>query len=61
MTPSRPLSAGLDVPQESSAVAYVAEAPQADVICLGAIGTRQRDLDLRIRKRRSQSHHSAYV
>ena len=61
MSQSRTLYVGMDGHKESSAVAYVAEAPQAAVIYLGSIGTRQCDLDQVIRKRQSTSQHLVLV
>jgi hypothetical protein len=45
-----PVEVGLEVPQASIAVAYVAQAHGAAVVLLGAIGTRQRALAPRLRK-----------
>jgi transposase len=50
MRHSSTLYIGLDVHQESMAVAYVANEHDAEVIDLGTIGTRQVDIDQRIRK-----------
>jgi hypothetical protein len=50
MTPSTTLDGGLDVHQASIAVAYVAPEHSAEVTYLGAIGTRQGDIDQLIRK-----------
>jgi transposase len=61
MTQSSTLYVGMDVHKESIAVAYVAEAHQAEVIYLGAIGTRQCDIDMLIRKLQSKSHHLVFV
>jgi transposase len=61
MTQSRTLYVGMDVHKESIAVAYVAEAHQAEVISLGSIGTRQCDIDMLIRKLQSKSHHLVFV
>lgn len=55
MHQSRTLSVGLDVHQDSMAVADVDQEHQAEVISLGAIGTRPCDLDQRIRTRQSNS------
>jgi transposase len=57
MTQSRMLSVGLDVHQESIAVAYVAQDHGAEVVSLGTIGTRQCDLDTLIRQRHSKATH----
>lgn len=53
MPQSRTLSVGMDVHQESSAVADVAQAHDAEVTFLGAIGTRQADIDQLVRTRQS--------
>jgi transposase len=47
---SSTLYVGLDVHQESIAVAYVAKAHEAEVIDLGTIGTRHADIDQLVRK-----------
>ena len=52
---------GMDVQQESSAVASVAKAYGAEVVSLGSIGTRQGDLDRLIRKLHSKSKHLVLV
>jgi trans-2-enoyl-CoA reductase len=44
----------LAVHKETSAVAYVAEEREAEVVFLGTIGTRQCDLDKLIRKLQSK-------
>ncbi len=41
---------GLDVHKETIAVAYVAEAREAEVASVGTIGTRQKDIDTLVRK-----------
>ena len=61
MHQSRTLYIGLDVHQESIAVAYVAKEDHAEVISLGNIGTRQCDIDQRIRKMQSKSKHLVFV
>jgi transposase len=61
MPQSRTLDVGLDVHQESIAVAYVATAHEAEVVSLGSIGTRQCDLDTRIRRLPSKSPHLVFV
>jgi transposase len=43
------------------AVAYVAEAHQAEGIYLGSMGTRQCDIDMLIRKRQSKSHQLVFA
>jgi hypothetical protein len=55
MHQTSPLYVGMDVHQESIAVAYVAQ-DHAEVVSLGAIGTRQCDLDTLIRKLQSKGH-----
>jgi len=55
------LYVGMDVHQESMAVAYVAAAYQAEVIYLSSLGTRQCDIDMRIRTRHSKSHQLVLV
>jgi transposase len=47
---------GMDVHKESIAVAYVAQAHDADVTFLGTIGTRQIDIDQLVRKLHSKLH-----
>src|SRR5262245_4469867 len=61
MHQSRTLYVGLDVPQESIAVAYVAQAPHAAVGSLGTIGTRQWDIDTLLRQLQSKSSHRIFV
>src|SRR5215831_1980418 len=51
----------MDVHQESIAVAYVAQEPHAEVISLGALGTRQCDIDQLLRKMPSKSQHLVFV
>jgi transposase len=41
---------GLDVHKETIAVAYVGEEREAEVLSLGTIGTRQKDIDVLVRK-----------
>ena len=52
---------GMDVHKDSIAVAYVAQELHAEVIYLGAIGTRQCDIDQLIRKMQSKSKHLVFV
>jgi transposase len=61
MTQSSMLYVGLDVHQESIAVAYVAQDHGAAVVLLGTIGTRQGDLDKLIRPRHSQAKDLVFV
>ena len=50
MSQSRTLFIGMDVHKDAIAVAYVAQDHGAEVASLGTIGTRQCDIDQRIRK-----------
>ena len=52
---------GWDVHKDSIAVAYVAQEHGAEVIYLGAIGTRQCDIDQLIRKMQSKATHLIFV
>jgi transposase len=61
MHQSTTLYIGLDVHKESIAVAYVAKEDRAEVVFLGNIGTRQCDIDQRIRKMQSKSQHLIFV
>jgi transposase len=61
MHQSRTLSVGRDVHQDSIAVASVAEDHPPDVVFLGAIGTRQCDIDHLIRKLQSKGQHLVFV
>jgi transposase len=61
MPQSSTLYMGMDVQTDSLAVAYVAQALHAEVLALGAIGTRPRAMDQLIRKRQSQSKHLVFV
>src|SRR5262245_18436270 len=61
MSQSRTLYVGMDVHQESSAVAYVAQAHGAEVISRGTLGTRQCDIDKLIGQLRSQSTPRGFV
>jgi transposase len=51
----------LDVHKESIAVASVAKAHDAEVICLGTIGTRQADIDQLVRKLQAKATHLVFV
>ena len=51
---SKALSVGLDVQKDSIAVAYAPEDRGAEVVSLGAIGTRQSDSDTLIRRLESK-------
>ena len=61
MPQSSTLYIGMDVHKESIAVAYVGQEHHAEVIYLGAIGTRQCDIDQLIRKMQSKSTHLVFV
>ena len=61
MSQSSMLDVGLDVHQESIAVASVAQDPGAEVVSLGTIGTRQCDLDKLIRHLHSKATHLVCV
>src|SRR5262245_751902 len=61
MNRSSTLYIGLDVHKDSMAVAYVAQEHGAEVIYLGAIGTRQCDIDQLIRKMQSQATHLIFI
>jgi hypothetical protein len=52
---------GLDVHQESIAVAYVAKDHAAEVVFLGTLGTRQCDIDMLIRTLHAQSKYLVFV
>ena len=57
MRQSSTLFIGMDVHKESIAVAYVAQDHGAEVTYLGAIGTRQCDIDQLVRKLQSKATH----
>lgn len=61
MNQSNTLFVGLDVHQDSIAVAYVAEEWRAEVTDSGAIGTRQCDMDKLIRKLQSKARDLVFV
>jgi transposase len=61
MSHSSTLYVGLDVHNESIAVAYVAKDHDAEVIDLGTIGTRQGDIDHLIRKMPSKAKPLVFV
>jgi len=52
---SKTLYVGLDVHKDSIAVAYAPDDRGAEVVSLGAIGTRQCDIDKLIRKLESKA------
>ena len=61
MSQSRTLFIGMDVHKDTIAVAYVAQEHGAEVTYLGTIGTRQCDIDQRIRKMQSKAQHLIFV
>lgn len=61
MDQSSTLYIGLDVHKDSIAVAYVAQDHGAEVTYLGAIGTRQADIDHLVRKLQSKAQHLVFV
>ena len=61
MSQSRTLFIGMDVHKESIAAAYVAQDHGAEVTSLGTIGTRQCDIDTRIRTMQSKAKHLVFV
>jgi transposase len=61
MRQSSTLDIGLDGHNDSMAVASGAQEHGAEVIYLGAIGTRQCDIDPRIRKMPSKATHLIFV
>jgi transposase len=61
MHQSSTLYIGMDVHKDTTAVAYVANAPDAEVVFLGTIGTRHGDSDQLIRKRPSKATHVIFV
>ena len=61
MAQSRTLFIGMDVHKETIAVAYVAQAPGAEVTYLGTIGTRQCEIDQLLRTMQSKAKHLVCV
>ena len=57
MSQSSTLFIGMDVHKDPNAVAYVSQDHGAHVTYLGAIGTRQCDIDQMIRKMQSKAKH----
>jgi transposase len=58
---SSTLYVGLDVHKDSIAVASIAKDPDAEVIYLGATGTRQCDIDQLVRKLQAKAKHLVFV
>jgi transposase len=52
---------GLDVHKDSIAVAYCADEPGSQATFLGPSGTRQCDIDKRVRKLQGKARHLAFV
>jgi transposase len=61
MPHSSTLDVGLDVHQDSIAVAYVVNDHDAEVIYLGPLGTRQCDIDQLVRQRQAKATHLVFV
>jgi transposase len=61
MHQSSTLDVGMDVHKDAIAVAYVAQDHDAEVVFLGAIGSRQGDIEQLIRKLPSKSQHLVLV
>jgi transposase len=61
MPPSPTRYVGMDVHQESIAVAYIAQAHGAEVVLLGSIGTRPCDLEQLMRKMHSMATPLVFV
>src|SRR5512132_2531251 len=61
MSHSSTLFIGMDVHKETIAVAYNAQDHGAEVTYLGAIGTRQCDIDQLVRKMQSKAKHLVFV
>jgi transposase len=61
MSQSTTLFIGMDVHQDSIAVASVAQDHGAEVTSLGTVGTRQYDIDHLVRKRPSKAKHLVFV
>jgi transposase len=61
MPQSRTLSIGMDVHKDAIAVASVGQEHHAEVIYLGALGTRQCAIDQLVRKLQSKSQHLVFV
>ena len=61
MSQSSTLFIGMDVHKATIAVAYVAQEHGAEVTSLGTSGTRQGDIDQRVRKMQSKAKHLLFV
>ena len=61
MSQSSTLFIGMDVHKDTIAVAYVAQEHGAEVTSLGTMGTRQCDIDQRIRQMQSKAKHLIFV
>jgi hypothetical protein len=61
MSQSSTLFIGMDVHKDTIAVAYLAQDHGAEVTYLGTIGTRQCDLDQRIRQMQSKAKHLIFI
>ena len=61
MSQSRTIDGGMDVPNDSIAVADVATAHGAEVVYLGTIGTRNGDMDTLIRTMQSKAQQLIFV
>lgn len=61
MRPFTTLYVGLDVHKDSIAVAYAPQKRSAEVVFVGAIGTRQCDLDKLIRRLQSKAGHLVFA
>ena len=61
MSQSHTLFIGMDVHTDAIAVAYVAQDHGAEVTYLGALGTRQCDIDQRVRTMPSKATHLLFV
>jgi hypothetical protein len=61
MAQSRTLFIGMDVHKDTIAVAYIAQDHGSEVTTLGAIGTRQCDIDQLIRQMPSKAKHLVFV
>ena len=61
MNQSSTLYIGMDVHQDTMAVAYVATAHDAEVVSLGTMGTRPCDLEHLLRKMQSKANQLIFV